>query len=114
MKKIRTTLYIDEKLYNSIKEEAESKGLTINTVIVSKLYDSQIEKRLHHYNVHENHVTVWDGNIKKLVDVYIIKLEANTVRLVCSEDLSSDCTHVNFVKGVPKVIERLKDFRIVD
>lgn len=107
LKKSRTTLYLDEKLYKEIKDEAEKKGLSINQLIASKLYESMIDKDLHHHNVYENHVTIWDGRIRKLVDVYLIRQKDNTVLLSCSEDLNSTCDHCQFTKRVGKVQDTL-------
>ena len=115
-KKARTTLYMDDKLYQELKDDAGQKGLSINQLIVASLYDYLREKRLQHYNVYENHVTLWDGNISSLVDVYIIPKESNHVQLHCSADLSSSCSHCQFTKKIPKVINMLteKGLKIVD
>lgn len=106
-KKFRTTLYIDTKLWEELKKDAEEKGLSINQVCVSSISEYIREKKLHHYNVYENHVTIWDGNIGKLVDVYLVKQTNSTVMLSCSEDLNSTCEHCQFTKKIGKVQDML-------
>jgi len=114
--KFRTTLYIDPKLWEELKKDAEEKGLSINQICVASISEYIREKKLHHYNVYENHVTIWDGNIEDLVDVYIVQTEGNHVQLHCSADLSTSCIHTEFAKKVPKFINMLneKGLKIVD
>jgi len=115
--KFRTTLYIDPKLWEELKKDAEEKGLSINQICVASISEYIREKKLHHYNVYQNHVTIWDGNIEELVDVYIVPQSNNTVKLYCSEDTrDSNCIHVQFAKGIAQLIETLREkgLKIVD
>jgi hypothetical protein len=107
-KKARTTLYTDEALYEQLKQEAEREGISINFLINDILYEWTREKRFYHYNVYENHITIWDSNIKMLVDVFVVPKNDSTVMLTCDRDLSNDCDHVKFAKKVPKLLEELK------
>ncbi|RLI28277.1 hypothetical protein DRO58_02505 [Candidatus Bathyarchaeota archaeon] len=56
-----------------------------------------------HFNVYEDHVTIWDHRINRLIDVYI-----RDSKLVCEYCKDAGCEHVKFVLTIPKVIEALK------
>ena len=61
--------------------------------------------RFEHFNVYENHVTIWDKKLNRLVDVYFSEIKPPYV--MCSLCERSDCEHVKFALSIPKVVEAL-------
>lgn len=98
MNKERTTLYINKELYEKIKAEAEKRGISINSLVVDIIASYFYESELRHHNCYEDHVTIWDGRMRRLVDVYFIQINHNTFEPRCSICLTASCPHSNLTK----------------
>ena len=57
--------------------------------------------RLTHYNVYEDHITINDNQLRRLVDVYLRGSKARPL-FFCSIDGTEDCIHVDFAKTIYK------------
>lgn len=95
-----------KSLVDKIDLEAEKKGLTRNAFIITILED-WLEKegvfRFKHYNVYDDHFTIFDETQELLIDVFI-----RDGKLVCSLDDTSDCVHVKFCIALPEAQTLLK------
>ena len=80
---------------------AEEKGISTNALILTILND-WLEKygtpRFQHFNIYEDHITIFDTMLGSLVDVY-----KRGKKLVCKLDGTSQCGHVRFCYGLQKV-----------
>ncbi|MEM2127800.1 MAG: hypothetical protein QXH67_06230 [Candidatus Bathyarchaeia archaeon] len=65
-----------------------------------------LEARFEHFNCYEDHVTIWDKKLRRLVDVYFSSKQPYVLCSLCEE---SDCEHVQFALSIPKVVQTLKD-----
>jgi hypothetical protein len=74
-----------------------------------KVYKTEYT-RFTHYNVYEDHATIYDDLRKRIVDVYFREDP------YCEECGTSDCEHVRFALSLPKVVEPLikKGWTIMD
>jgi hypothetical protein len=63
------------------------------------------ENRFEHFNVYEDHVTIFDKKLRRLVDVY---LSGRKPYIYCSLCEGSECDHTRFALSIPKVTETLK------
>jgi hypothetical protein len=63
----------------------------------------QEEPRLKHFNIYEDHVTIHDRYLDRLVDVYFRNGKA-----YCEHCESFDCIHIEFALNIPEVREDLK------
>jgi len=70
-------------------------------------FEIELGPRFEHFNVYDNHVTIWDKKLKCLVDVYFNELEPPYV--MCTICEKTDCEHVKFALSLPKVLESLKN-----
>ncbi|MCP8308933.1 MAG: hypothetical protein H3Z54_09610 [archaeon] len=55
-----------------------------------------------HFNLYENHVTLFDRQLDRLVDVYI-KADDRYWWLICDVCQSTSCAHVDFSEGIDKL-----------
>lgn len=67
------------------------KRITINTLVVDILANYLYEMDLRHFNCYEDHVTIWDGRMRRLVDVYFVPIGEHTVEPRFDVCLLSDC-----------------------
>ena len=66
-------------------------------------YEKTIEvPYFEHFNVYEDHITIWDHRRKRLIDVFI-----RNGKLICEFCKSDGCEHVKFALTIPKVVETL-------
>jgi len=88
------------RLLDRINTEAEKKGLTRNALITTVMED-WLERegvfRFKHFNVYNDHFTLFDETQELLIDVFI-----RDGRLICSLDDSMDCVHVKFCYTLPE------------
>lgn len=61
-------------------------------------------EQFEHFNIHEDHVTIFDKYLKEIVDVYF-----QNERVYCDYHEAHECEHIDFVLTIPKVIEILED-----
>jgi len=84
-------------------ELAEEKGISTNALILTILND-WLEKygtpRFQHFNIYEDHITIFDAMLGSLVDVY-----KRGRKLVCKLDGASQCGHIRFCYSLDKVKE---------
>ena len=109
-KTISIPVAVYEKLMKALEFANESAGYrkyrSVSQFLEALL--AEFEKkiaipRFEHFNVYEDHVTIWDHRINRLIDVYI-----RDSKLVCEYCKDAGCEHVKFVLTIPKVIEALK------
>jgi hypothetical protein len=62
---------------------------------------------LKHFNVYEDHVTIWDEEIKQLVDVY-----NRNGKLVCTWCESETCRHIDFAYEIKEVQQAVKEGKV--
>ena len=64
-----------------------------------------------HHNVYEDHVTLFDKKINRLIDIYF-----RNGKVYCTYDEAEECDHVKFVFTIPKVAEMLNErgWRIIE
>ena len=98
MVQVKTTIYIDDKVLKEIDREAKDQGFSRSTLIKIVLSEHIRESKIMHYNVYEDHITLWDSQMKHLIDVYI-----RDEKLTCGYCLSEDCEHVKASKKIPVV-----------
>jgi len=66
-----------------------------------KVYQDEYP-RFTHYNVYDDHATIYDNLRKRIVDVYF---REGPYCEACEE---ADCEHVRFALSLPKVVEPLR------
>jgi len=66
-------------------------------------FAEELAPRLEHFNVYENHVTVFDRVTKRIVDVYFKRDKP-----YCEACEAFDCEHIRFALSLPKVVEPLE------
>jgi len=64
----------------------------------------KLAPRFEHFNVYEDHATIWDKKLSLAVDVY--PREDGT--MWCKHCESTDCEHVEFALTVPEIIKPLE------
>ena len=94
-----------DKLLELRIEGFRSRGEFVTTAIREKLrqYEDELRPRFEHFNVYEDHITIWDNKLRRLIDVYI-----RDRGLVCEYCESDDCEHTRFVLSIPKVVKTLR------
>jgi len=60
--------------------------------------ERSLKDRFEHFNCYEDHVTLWDKKLGRLVDVYLRNMKA-----YCEFCKEFDCDHVKFAVCIPKV-----------
>ena len=60
------------------------------------------QTRFQHFNIYDDHVTMWD-KVEKLLDVYF-----RNSRPYCTHHEQHECEHITFALSIPKVREALK------
>jgi hypothetical protein len=94
-------LRIPPKTKKKLFELAERKGISANALILTIL-DDWLAKygapRFQHFNIYQDHVTVFDTNLGRLVDVY-----RRGKKLVCELDREEDCDHIQFCYTLPEI-----------
>ena len=95
-----------DKLLELRIEGFRSRGEFVTTAIREKLrqYEDELRPRFEHFNVYEDHITIWDNKLWRLIDVYI-----RDRGLVCEYCESDDCEHTRFVLSIPKVVRALRE-----
>jgi len=68
-------------------------------------FEVDLGPRFEHFNVYQDHVTIWDKKLKRLVDVYF---NGKPPYVWCSLCEESDCEHIKFALSLPKVLNTLK------
>lgn len=66
--------------------------------------------RFEHFNVYEDHVTIWDHLKNRLIDINFRGYEPWVFCSLCEE---YDCEHIRFALKLPKVVRTLRDFLVV-
>jgi len=96
-------LRMQPDLKKRLFELAEEKGISTNALILTILND-WLEKygtpRFQHFNIYEDHITIFDAMLGSLVDVY-----KRGRKLVCKLDGASQCGHIRFCYSLDKVKE---------
>ncbi|MBS7638644.1 hypothetical protein KEJ49_07190 [Candidatus Bathyarchaeota archaeon] len=64
------------------------------------------ENRFEHFNVYEDHVTIWDKKLRRLVDVYF---SGRKPYIFCSLCEDSECDHIQFALSIPEALKALKE-----
>mgnify|MGYP000695747807 CR=1 FL=1 len=87
-------------------EGYRSRGEFVTTAVREKLkeYKDKLSPRLEHFNVYEDHVTIWDNLENRLVDVYFQKGKA-----YCQYCDAHECEHTRFALSIPKVVKALRE-----
>lgn len=99
VEKTNFTLRIRKDLIEDLDAKAKKQGFTRTDIIEMIIAEWLREKEnLLHYNVYEDHITIWDAGMNRLVDVYI-----HNNQLSCDFDLANKCKHIEFAKKIPKV-----------
>jgi len=65
-------------------------------------YKEFMSPRFKHINVYEDHATIYDKKLDRLVDVYFRN------KPYCEYCWSHECEHVQFALTVPKIVKMLK------
>lgn len=100
---IRMTPTLKKRIF----ELAEEKGISANALILTVLndwLDRYGTPRFKHFNIYQDHITIYDNNIGGLVDVY-----KRGKKLICKLDNTSQCDHVKFchtLKEIQTLIEK--------
>jgi len=84
---------IDERIFHNYQHAVD--------YCLMKVYQEEFP-RFTHYNVYEDHATIYDNLKKRIVDVYFREGP------YCEHCEESDCEHVRFALSLPKVIEPLE------
>jgi len=69
------------------------------------LKKAHLSPRFEHFNCYEDHVTLWDRKLERLVNVYF---NGKPPYVMCELCGRSDCEHVQFALSLPKVVETLR------
>jgi len=69
------------------------------------LKKARLSPRFEHFNCYEDHVTLWDRKLERLVNVYF---NGKAPYVMCELCGRSDCEHVLFALSLPKVVETLR------
>jgi len=108
---IRISKGLDEAIEEFLlTEKARKLGFRYKSDIINAAvrdlltkYGFSTEPRFEHFNVYEDHVTVFDREKRRLVDVYF-----RDGRAYCEYDDAFDCDHIRFALSIPKVVEDLR------
>lgn len=98
------------------KEDARFKGYRSRTDVVVAGVKEVLERegvlakhRFQHLNTYDDHVKIWDDEMKGVASVYFKRVEGGKVTVQCDmDDLSSICLHVGFALSIPEVQEALE------
>jgi hypothetical protein len=93
-------------------DEAKKRGFLhvtdIATAAVRELLDKYgnliLKPRFVHFNVYEDHVTLMDNELNRLVDVFFQHDKA-----YCEECQAHECDHTQFALRLPKVVSALAE-----
>lgn len=85
---------IAEFVEDAMRRRAESLGIL----------KYPIKTRFEHCNVYEDHVTIMDNEINKLIDVYF-----RSDKPFCEYCEESNCDHTRFILELPKVVKVLQE-----
>ncbi|MEM2126682.1 MAG: hypothetical protein QXH67_00470 [Candidatus Bathyarchaeia archaeon] len=64
------------------------------------------EARFEHFNCYQDHVTIWDKKLRRLVDVYFSYQRPHMLCSLCEEP---DCEHAQFAISIPEVLKSLRE-----
>jgi len=98
-----------EKIKKIIKEHPELGYKSVSDFIIDAIRKHpHYMDRLEHFNIYpeENRVTLWDHELKRLVDVTFGPKPPYVICELCGR---SDCIHVQFVLKIPKVVQSLRE-----
>jgi len=86
-------------------EGYRSRGEFVANAIREKLkeYEAELSPRFEHFNVYDDHVTIWDRHEDRLIDVFFRN------RPFCEYCKSFNCVHIRFVLTIPKVVKKLRE-----
>jgi hypothetical protein len=94
-------LRIPSDVKKRLFELAENKGVSVNALILTIVGD-WLEKyggpRFKHFNVYQDHITIFDTTLGRLVDIH-----RRGKKLICEIDKSDECEHVRFCHTLPEV-----------
>ncbi len=90
-----------------LEELSEERGISLNALVLTIL-DEWLkrygEPRFKHFNIYEDHVTVFDSTLGRLVDVY-----KRDKKLICGFDGTNKCDHVRFCYTLPAIIKLVEE-----
>ena len=94
-----------KRFFEAHKDELEQKRIRSVTGLISSwiLENSRGLKRFSHINVYEDHATIMDRDLDRLVDVYFQNGKA-----WCEFCEEHDCDHTRYALSLPKVQKVLK------
>ena len=85
---------IEERVFHNYQHAVE--------LSLMKVYQEDLP-RFRHYNVYDDHATIYDNLKKRIVDVYF---RNGSYCELCEE---TDCEHTRFALTLPKVVEPLQE-----
>lgn len=98
--RVQVVIRFPQHLVDKINGEAKKKGLTRNTLIntiVQDWLENEGVFRFKHFNVYNDHFTLYDETQEMLIDVFI-----RDGKLICALDDNMDCVHVKFCYTLPE------------
>ena len=103
--------FLDEALANvKIKTQLELEGFSLKysglgAWIIREFLLQNTSFRFEHINTKEDHITLMDKKIRRVVDVYPRQEEH---KLWCEQCQRSDCEHAKYAFSLPEVKQALK------
>lgn len=97
---------LPRNVIDRLDEVAEEKGVTRNALVTTILIEwvrEQGSPRFKHFNCYNDHVTIFDEFLNKLVDVYV-----REGKIMCDHDRSEDCPHVRFAYTLEPITRLVK------
>jgi len=101
----RKTKRIDEILEKRLRGYRSRGEFTASAIReYLKEFIDDLSPRFEHFNVYEDHVTIFDNENKRLIDVYFRAGQA-----YCEYDEAFDCEHIQFALSLPDVVNPLNE-----
>lgn len=72
--------------------------------IPRSIYEASAPSRFEHFNVYEDHATLFDNKTKRIVNVYFRNKEP-----YCEHCEKFDCEHIRFALTLPQVVNPLRE-----
>lgn len=95
-----------EKVAKIIEERPELGYKSISSFIIDAVRRliEETKPALEHFNVYDDHVTVIDHKLRRLVNVYF-----TNDRVYCELCQATECPHIQYALNIPKIQEALRE-----
>jgi len=106
--------FLNEALENvEIRKKLEIDGFSktysgLGSWIIKQFLLEKTSFHLQHFNTYEDHATIIDNKLRRMIDISIRRIGEREFDLFCQHCEKTTCEHVKFALTVPEIMEHLK------